>query len=56
LSAVKGVSVKNAEDLLDKFGSLPKILRSRTTQKQLMSVKGIGRKKAKSILDLRNSV
>jgi ERCC4-type nuclease len=56
LSAVKGVSVKNAQDLLDKFGSLPKILRTRTTQKQLMAVKGIGRKKAKAILDLRNSV
>lgn len=56
LSAVKGVSVKNAEDLLDKFGSLPKILRSRTTQKQLMAVKGIGRAKAKAILDLRKSV
>lgn len=56
LSAVKGVSVKNAKDLLDKFGSLPKILRSRTTQKQLMAVKGIGRKKAKAILDLRKSV
>ena len=56
LSSVRGVSIKNAEDLLDKFGSIPKILRSRTTQKQLMAVKGIGRKKAKAILELRKSV
>ena len=56
LSAVRGVSIKNAQDLLNKFGSLPKILRSRTTQKQLMSVKGIGRAKAKAILNLRNSI
>lgn len=56
LSAVKGISVQNAADLLDKFGSLTKLLNSRRTQKQLMSVRGIGRAKAKSILDLRNSI
>jgi len=56
LSAVKGIGVKNAADLLDKFGSLPKLLNSRRTQKQLMAVEGIGRSKAKSILDLRKSI
>jgi ERCC4-type nuclease len=56
LSAVKGISVTNAADLLDKFGSLPSILKSRRTQKQLMTVRGIGRSKAKSILALRSSL
>ena len=56
LSAIKGVSVKNAQDLLGVFGSIPRILRSRTTQKELMAVPGIGRAKAKAILALRNSL
>jgi len=56
LSAIKGLSIKNAVDLLDKFGSLPNLLRSRRTQKQLMAVRGIGRAKAKSVLALRKKV
>ena len=54
LSSVKGVSIKQAEELLQKFGNLPSILHSRQTQKALMEVRGIGRDKAKRILSLRD--
>lgn len=54
LSAINGISIQNAENLLNHFGSIPKILASRRTQKQLMAVEGIGRQKAKRILSLRN--
>ena len=47
LSSIEGVSVEAAEKLLDKFGSIPKILNSKTTQKSLMEVQGIGRGRAK---------
>jgi len=53
LSTVSGVSQQDAEKLLQKFGSLPRILHSRMTQKSLMEVEGIGRVKAKNILGLR---
>jgi len=56
LSTVEGVSQGDAERLLQKFGSLPKILHSRTTQKSLMEVEGIGRVKAKNILRLRKTL
>lgn len=56
LSSVRGVSPKQAEALLEKFGSLPKILHSRQTQKALMEVEGIGRTKAKNILGLRDKL
>lgn len=56
LATIKGISIKNAVDLLDKFGSIPNLLRSRRTQKQLMCVSGIGRAKAKTILALRKKV
>lgn len=55
LSTVQGVTPATAEKLLQKFGSLPGILRSRTTQKSLMEIDGIGRKRAKDILALRNA-
>jgi ERCC4-type nuclease len=42
-----------AVDLLQHFGSIPQILHSRRTQKDLMEINGIGRTKAKKILDLR---
>ena len=54
LSSIEGVSVEAAEKLLDKFGSIPKILNSKTTQKSLMEVQGIGRGRAKDILALRD--
>ena len=56
LSSVRGVSPKQAEALLEKFGTLPKILHSRQTQKALMEVEGIGRTKARNILALRDKL
>ena len=55
LSSLKGITPQNAEDILKEFGSIPKLLRSRTTQKSVMEVKGIGRMKAQTILGLRDS-
>tara|TARA_B100000287_G_scaffold406774_1_gene431551 strand:- start:364 stop:1083 length:720 start_codon:yes stop_codon:yes gene_type:complete len=54
LSSIRGITPKIATDLLSEFGSLPKILNSRQTQKNLMEVEGIGRKKAKKLLSLRD--
>ena len=54
LTTVKGITPEMAEGLLKEFGSIPKILRTRTTQKDIMKVKGIGRKRAKAILSLRD--
>lgn len=54
LASVEGVSARAAHDLLSHFGSLPRILRARTTQRSLMEVDGIGRKRAKAILSLRD--
>tara|TARA_R110002020_G_scaffold455915_1_gene672171 strand:+ start:54 stop:779 length:726 start_codon:yes stop_codon:yes gene_type:complete len=56
LSSIQGISQSDAENLLQKFGSLPKILHSRMTQKSLMQVEGIGRSKAKNILGLREKL
>jgi len=54
LASLQGVSPKTAKALLKKFGSIPKILAHRTTQKSLMEINGIGRKRAREILALRN--
>ena len=54
LSSVEGVSVNQAEALLEKFGSIPNILKKKTTQKELMDIDGINRRKAKAILSLRD--
>lgn len=54
LSSVEGVSVNEAEALLEKFGSIPNILKKKTTQKELMDIDGINRRKAKAILSLRD--
>lgn len=53
LSCIEGVSERAAHDLLTEFGSIPRILRSRTSQRMLMQIDGIGRKRAKAILKLR---
>ena len=53
LTAIEGISERAAHDLLTEFGSLPRILRARTSQRQLMQIDGIGRKRAKAILSLR---
>jgi len=55
LCSLKGISVQNAEDLLKEFGSLPKLLMNKNTQKSLMDVKGISRYKAQNILSLRDN-
>lgn len=54
LSSIDGITVRHAEDLLEKFGSIPKILAARTTQKSIMEIEGIGREKARRILSLRD--
>ena len=53
LASIEGVSERAAHDLLTEFGSLPRILRARTSQRQLMNTEGIGRQRAKAILFLR---
>jgi ERCC4-type nuclease len=53
LSAIDGISERAAHDLLTEFGSIPRLLRSRTSQRKLMEIDGIGRKRAKAILSLR---
>ncbi len=53
LTAIEGISERAAHDLLTEFGSLPRILRARTSQRMLMQIDGIGRKRAKAILSLR---
>ena len=54
LSGMPGITEEHAENLLSEFGSIPNILKSRTSQASLMAVPGIGRKKAKMILSLRD--
>ena len=54
LSGISGVSTRMAEDLLKKFGSVGNILKSKTTQKELMTIEGLGRVKEKNILMLRD--
>ena len=53
LSAIDGISERAAHDLLKEFGSIPRLLRSRTSQRKLMGIEGVGRKRAKAILSLR---
>ena len=54
LAALPGITPIMAKDILCKFGSIPNLLRARTSQKSIMEVKGMGRKKAKMILSLRD--
>tara|TARA_Y100000593_G_scaffold24285_1_gene48336 strand:- start:2380 stop:3087 length:708 start_codon:yes stop_codon:yes gene_type:complete len=54
LASLPGISVVMAEELLERFGSIPGILRKRTTQSDLMAVRGVGRTRAKMILSLRD--
>ena len=54
LAAIPGLTVIHAEAILKKFGSIPKLLRSKTSQASLMEIDGIGRKKAQTILSLRD--
>ena len=54
LSSIRGITPYHAEQLLDKFGTIPKLLNSRTSQKSVMEIPGIGREKARRILSLRD--
>ena len=54
LAAMPGLTTIHAEAILKKFGSIPKLLRSKTSQASLMEIEGIGRKKAQTILSLRD--
>jgi ERCC4-type nuclease len=54
LAALPGLTTIHAEAILKKYGSIPKLLRAKTTQSSLMEIDGIGRKKAQTILSLRD--
>jgi len=55
LIAIQGITVKQAEGLLNHFGSINNILKKKVTQKELMMINGITRRKAKAIIALRES-
>jgi len=55
LSSLPGITQTHAEQVLEKYGSLREILKLKTRQKDLMTIDGIGRKKAKLILSLRDN-
>ena len=56
LTALPGITERISKDLLDRFGSIPNLLRARRKQSEVMEIKGIGRSKAKLILSLRDKV
>jgi ERCC4-type nuclease len=53
LMSVEGMTENKARGLLEKFGSIPNILKKKTTQKSLMEIKGVNRKNARAIISLR---
>lgn len=55
LTAIEGITVKQAESLLEHFGTVNNILKKKVTQKELMMINGITRRKAKAIVSLRES-
>ena len=54
LSTVRGITADIAEGILKEFGSIPNLLKKKTTQKQLMEISGMTRDKAKAVLALRD--
>jgi len=56
LSSIQGITPHLAEQLMDEFITIPKLLNSKTSQKQLMKIPGIGREKARRILSLRDPI
>ena len=56
LSSIQGITPHLAEQVMDKFGTIPKLLNNKTSQKQLMEIPGIGREKARRILSLRDPI
>jgi ERCC4-type nuclease len=53
LSALPGITDAIAKDILNKYGGLKPLMRAKTTQKDLMSIKGMTRRKARAVLELR---
>ena len=54
LTSLEGINSRIARDLLEKYGSIPKLLQAGTTQKSLMEIQGVSRNKARVILSLRD--
>ena len=53
LAAIPGITDAIAKNILNKFGGLKGLLRAKTTQKELMAIQGVTRRKARAILELR---
>lgn len=53
LTGIDGISESIAQELLDHYGGLKKLMRKRITQRELMGFAGVGRERAKKILKLR---
>lgn len=53
LMGIQGISQDIAERLLEQYGSIPNLLKTKVRQKDLMKIKGVGRVLAKRIKDLR---
>ena len=48
-----GISIEQAQRLLNHYETLPRILQRQTKQKDMMEAAGISRKQAKAVLNLR---
>ena len=55
LMSIQGINEKIATDILKQYGSLPELLKAKTTQKDLMKIKGVGRTIARKIKELRHA-
>lgn len=53
LCAIQGITEPIAVEIMKRYGSLPELLKAKTTQKDLMKVKGVGRITARRIKELR---
>jgi len=55
LMSIHGINEPIATALLERYGSIPEMLKAKTTQKDLMKVKGVGRTIARKIKQLRQA-
>lgn len=55
LMGVQGITEEIAISLLEKYGSIPNMLKTKVRMKDLMSIRGVGRITAKRIKELRNT-
>ena len=55
LIAIQGITEPIAIALLEKYGSLGELLKSKNTQKDFMKIKGVGRTTARRIKELRKA-